>query len=77
MRCVPSTSESPVALRPLSFAADVTAELIADGVHVHPAAMEMLLRLKGVEKTVLVTDGISLAGIGDGEFELQGARMSK
>ncbi len=54
---------------------DVTAELIADGVHVHPAAMEMLLRLKGVEKTVLITDAIAVAGIGDGEFELQGARV--
>jgi N-acetylglucosamine-6-phosphate deacetylase len=56
-------------------AGEVTAELIADGVHVHLAAMEMLLRLKGVEKTVLITDAIPLAGIGDGEFELQGARV--
>jgi len=55
--------------------ADVTCELIADGVHVHPAAMEMLLRLKGVEKTVLVSDGIALAGVGDGTFELQGERI--
>jgi len=53
----------------------VLVELIADGVHVHPAAMEMLLRLKGVEKTVLVTDAIPVAGVGNGEFELQGARV--
>jgi len=56
-------------------ALDVTCELIADGVHVHPAAMEMLLRLKGVEKTVLVSDGIPLAGLDDGSFELQGERV--
>jgi len=55
--------------------ADVTCELIADGVHVHTAAMEMLLRLKGVEKTVLVSDGIALAGVDDGTFELQAERV--
>jgi N-acetylglucosamine-6-phosphate deacetylase len=53
-------------------AVDVTCELIADGVHVHPAAAEMLLRLKGADRTVLVSDGIPLAGLGDGSFELQG-----
>ena len=56
-------------------ALDVTCELIADGVHLHPAAMEMLLRLKGVDKTVLVSDGIRLAGLGDGSFELQRERV--
>jgi N-acetylglucosamine-6-phosphate deacetylase len=35
----------------------------------------MLLRLKGVEKTVLVSDGIALAGVGDGTFELQAERV--
>ena len=55
--------------------ADVTCELIADGVHVHPAAMEMLLRLKGVDKTVLVTDGIPLAGLPGGSFELEGVQI--
>jgi N-acetylglucosamine-6-phosphate deacetylase len=54
---------------------DVTCELIADGVHVHPAATAMLLRLKGVEKTVLVSDGIPATGLADGAFELQGQRI--
>jgi N-acetylglucosamine-6-phosphate deacetylase len=53
----------------------VSVELIADGVHVHPAAMEMLLRLKGVEKTVLVTDAIPVAGVGNGSFELGGTHV--
>jgi N-acetylglucosamine-6-phosphate deacetylase len=63
--CVAAALESP----------DATVELIADGVHVHLAVMAMLLRLKGVDKAVLVTDGIPLAGLGDGEFELQGERV--
>ncbi|MGD0765885.1 MAG: N-acetylglucosamine-6-phosphate deacetylase [Dehalococcoidia bacterium] len=54
---------------------DVTVELIADGVHVHPGAMELLLRAKGVERTVLVSDGIPLAGTGDGVFDLQGEEI--
>jgi N-acetylglucosamine-6-phosphate deacetylase len=54
---------------------DVTVELIADGVHVHPGAMEMLLRAKGEEKTVLVTDAIPLAGLADGSFDLGGEEV--
>jgi N-acetylglucosamine-6-phosphate deacetylase len=56
-------------------ASGVTCELIADGAHVHPAAMEMLLRLKAVDKTVLVSDGIPPAGLGDGGFDFQGQRL--
>src|SRR3712207_877966 len=41
--------------------------MIGDGVHVDPAAMDMLIRCKG-RNTVLVTDGIELAGAGDGTF---------
>jgi len=69
----PFHQREPGCLAAALMADDVTAELIADGVHVHASAMEMLLRLKGIEKIVLVTDAIPLAGIGDGEFELQGA----
>jgi len=71
----PFHQREPGCLGATLVAADVTAELIADGVHVHPAAMEMLLSLKGVEKTVLVTDATSLAGTRDGELELKGARV--
>lgn len=54
---------------------DVTVELIADGVHVHPGAMELLLRAKGLERTVLVTDAIPLAGLADGSFDLGGEKV--
>jgi N-acetylglucosamine-6-phosphate deacetylase len=37
--------------------------------------MELLLRAKGVERTVLVSDGIPLAGTGDGVFDLQGEEI--
>jgi len=43
-------------------------ELIIDGVHVHPAALQLALRLKGPEAVSLITDAIQAAGLPDGEF---------
>jgi N-acetylglucosamine-6-phosphate deacetylase len=51
-------------------APDVTAELIADGVHVDEAAMRLLLQAKGVERVILVTDGTSATGMPDGNYTL-------
>ena len=48
---------------------EIVAELIADGVHVHPAVMAILLRIKGVERVALVSDASPLAGLPDGEYE--------
>ncbi len=47
-------------------------ELIADGVHVHPAVLEMVFRLKPPDKVVLVSDGTRSVGMPDGEYELGG-----
>jgi N-acetylglucosamine-6-phosphate deacetylase len=47
---------------------DVTAELIADGVHVHPAALRLAVAKKGPEKICLVTDSMLAAGLGDGIY---------
>lgn len=48
----------------------VTAELIADSVHVHPGAMKVLLRCLGTDRVVLVTDAMMAAGLGDGQYHL-------
>jgi N-acetylglucosamine-6-phosphate deacetylase len=62
---------------------DVTAELIADGVHVHPAALRLALAKKGTEQICLVTDSILATGVGDGvypwgdeEIEVKGNRVT-
>jgi N-acetylglucosamine-6-phosphate deacetylase len=49
---------------------DVTAELIADGVHVEEAAMRILLQAKGAGCVILVSDGISATGMPDGKYTL-------
>lgn len=50
----------------------LTIELIADGVHVHPAVLELALRLKSPDNVVLVSDGTRAVGLPDGEYELGG-----
>jgi N-acetylglucosamine-6-phosphate deacetylase len=49
---------------------DVTAELIADNVHVEEAAMRLLLQAKSVACVILVSDGISATGMPDGKYML-------
>ncbi|MBC7233548.1 MAG: N-acetylglucosamine-6-phosphate deacetylase [Chloroflexi bacterium] len=51
---------------------EVTAELIADTVHVHPGAMKMLIRCLGTDRVVLITDAMAGAGLPDGTYELVG-----
>jgi len=48
----------------------LTADVIADGIHVHPTMIEVLFRAKGVENMVLITDGISATGMPDGRYQL-------
>lgn len=48
----------------------VSAEIIADGIHVDPVVVNLFLQLKGEALAVLVSDGISASGCGDGEFVL-------
>lgn len=51
---------------------NVYVELIADGVHLHPAILQMVLRLKGADKIILITDSIAAKGLGDGDYKLAG-----
>jgi N-acetylglucosamine-6-phosphate deacetylase len=49
---------------------NVSAELIADGVHVDAAAIRMLVDLKTPERVILVSDGTSATGMPDGKYQL-------
>jgi N-acetylglucosamine-6-phosphate deacetylase len=48
----------------------VTADIIADGLHVDPAVVDLFLRVKGVDRAVLITDAISATGMPDGTYRL-------
>ena len=51
---------------------ELTAELIADGVHVHPAAMRLLIRAKGRERVAAITDSMAATELPDGDYALGG-----
>ena len=48
----------------------VIVELIADGVHVHPAMVTAVIGAAGPDRVAVVTDAIAAAGCGDGMFRL-------
>ena len=50
----------------------VSAELICDGLHVHPAAVRLVFRLFGADRVVLVSDSLRCCGMPNGEYELGG-----
>jgi N-acetylglucosamine-6-phosphate deacetylase len=47
---------------------DVTCDLIADGVHINPLALQLVLRVKTAERISLISDSVAPTGLGDGEF---------
>jgi N-acetylglucosamine-6-phosphate deacetylase len=49
---------------------EVTAEIIADGVHVAVAAIQILMGTKGFETVLLVSDGMAATGMRDGTYRL-------
>jgi len=53
----------------------ITAEVIADNIHVHPAMVRLLVRAKGIERVVLVTDAMRACGMADGFYELGGEEI--
>ena len=51
-------------------------ELIADGIHVSPSAMRLLLKNKPHDKVVLITDSMRAKGMPDGVYELGGQTVN-
>ena len=48
----------------------MTADIIADGIHVSPEVVKLFLEAKGPERAVLITDAISATGMPDGHYQL-------
>jgi N-acetylglucosamine-6-phosphate deacetylase len=66
----PFHHRDPGCLGAILSSPSLSAELIADGVHVQQGAMALLLAAKGPQGTILVTDGIAAAGLEDGAYSL-------
>ncbi|MFE5710467.1 N-acetylglucosamine-6-phosphate deacetylase [Streptomyces sp. NPDC056501] len=48
----------------------ITVELINDGTHLHPAALELAFHHAGADRVALITDAMDAAGFGDGRYML-------
>lgn len=55
---------------------EMSCEIIADGIHVHPEMLKFAYKNKSAEKLALVSDSVKMAGLGDGEYELWNEKIS-
>jgi N-acetylglucosamine-6-phosphate deacetylase len=66
----PFTHRDPGVVGAILTDPEVTAEIIADGVHVAGPAIQVLLGCKGFDAVLLVSDGIAATGMHDGKYRL-------
>jgi N-acetylglucosamine-6-phosphate deacetylase len=51
---------------------DVTCDVIADGIHLDPFMLRLLMKVKGERGISLISDAIAAAGKGDGDYQIWG-----
>lgn len=68
----PFTHREPGVVGAAAEACGVTAELICDGIHIHPSVVRSTFKLFGAERIVLISDSMRAAGMGDGTYMLGG-----
>ena len=54
---------------------ELTVEVIADGIHIHPIVLKILTKIKEGEKIVLITDSMRAAGLKEGTYDLGGQEV--
>jgi len=72
----PFTHRDPGVIGAVLTTSEITAELIADGIHVDEIAMKVLLQAKGADGVILISDGLSATGMPDGKYNLGGMEFS-
>ncbi len=55
---------------------EITAETILDYIHLHPAAVRIIARVKGPGRMALITDAMPAAGLPEGEHDWDGRRIT-
>ena len=53
---------------------NVTVQVIADGIHLHPSVLRLIYKIFGADRICLITDGLSSLGLGDGEYIYHGIK---
>lgn len=72
---MPSIHHRKLSLISAAFAAGAYVEMICDGLHVDPVAVQMAYSMFGDGKVVVVTDSLNAAGMTDGEYTFGGRNI--
>ncbi|QUW21532.1 N-acetylglucosamine-6-phosphate deacetylase [Sporosarcina sp. Marseille-Q4063] len=54
---------------------DVYVEIIPDGIHFHSDLVKLIVKMKGLEKVLVITDGMRAKGLPDGNYDLGGQEV--
>jgi N-acetylglucosamine-6-phosphate deacetylase len=63
---------SPGPLAAILESEQITAQLISDGVHIHPAVVKLAFDALGADRTIPITDGMQALGLPDGRYVYNG-----
>ncbi len=66
------THRAPGVVGAVADSPHVAAELICDGVHIHPAVVRATFRMLGEERMILISDSMRATGMPDGRYTLGG-----
>ncbi len=72
----PLNHRKPGTVGAAMYLPEISCELIADNVHVHPAVQKILIDVKGPQGVILVTDGLRGAGLPEGEYDIGGRTVA-
>jgi N-acetylglucosamine-6-phosphate deacetylase len=54
----------------------IFAQIIVDGHHLHPAIVKLIITVKGIDHTILISDAIRATGLSDGKYDLGGQEVT-
>lgn len=68
----PFTHRAPGVIGAVADNPQVMAEIICDGVHIHPSVVRATFQMLGAERMILISDSMRAAGMPDGQYTLGG-----
>lgn len=72
----PFTHRKPGVIGAVVDSSHVTAELICDGVHIHPSVVRATFRMLGEDRIILISDSMCATGMQDGQYLLGGLKVN-
>ncbi len=69
------THRNPGVVGAVSDSAHVNAEMICDGVHIHPSVVRATFKMLGADRIVLISDSMRATGMPDGRYTLGGLEV--